>query len=130
MAMRMSRLTPAAYRRAAEEGEITPYAAMAQLLGRTTQASKADLLWQKFFTELAAADDPDLGVDEPAASIHTYLFSKLAHFQDPNFFPVMNRYRAELIGYMQRALEHISDHEQLDIMRAMVAWVSEHLPER
>src|SRR4051812_28018921 len=110
----------AAYRRAAEEGEITAYAAMARLLGRTTQAPKADLIWQKFFEELAAASDSDVGMDEPAASIHTYLFSKLAHFQDPNFFPVMNRYRTELVGYMQRYLEHISDHEQLDIMRAMV----------
>src|SRR4051794_9701669 len=71
-----------------------------------------------------------LGVDEPAASIHSYLFSKLARFEMPRVFPAMQRHRLELIAYIQRYLEFASDAEQLDIMQAMIDWVKEKLPDR
>ena|SRR5215204_441954 len=48
--------------------------AIARLLSQSTQTSKADLVWRKFFSELAIADARDLEIDEPAASIHSYLF--------------------------------------------------------
>jgi TPR repeat protein len=117
------------YRKAADAGEIVAYAAIARLLSQSTQASKADLVWRKFFSELAKADARDLGIDEPAASIHSYLFSKLARFEMPRVFPAMSRYRAELIAYMQRYLEHAFDPEQLDIMQSMQDWVKEKLPD-
>ena len=103
--------------------------AIARLLSQSTQTSKADLVWRKFFSELAIADARDLEIDEPAASIHSYLFSKLARFEMPRVFPAMSRYRAELIAYMQRYLEHAFDAEQLDIMQSMQDWVKEKLPD-
>jgi TPR repeat protein len=118
------------YRRAAEAGEITAYAALARLVSRSSQAAKADALWEKFFVELASTSHPDLGANEPAASIHAYLFWKLAHYRDPAVFPVMSRYRTDLIRFMQQHLEHVSDAEQLDIMQTMIGgWVSKRLPE-
>ena len=118
------------YKKAADAGEITGYASMTRLVGRSTQAAKAETLWKKYFVELAKAGDVDLGRDEPASSIHSYLFSKLARFDMPRVYPAMRRYRIELIGFMQRYLEHASDAEQQDIMDAMTEWVREKLPER
>jgi hypothetical protein len=85
----------ALYRKAAEAGEVTAYAAIARLVSRSTQASKADILWRKFFVELARVGDRELDIDEPAASIHSYLFSKLARFEMPRLFPAMKSYRTE-----------------------------------
>ena len=93
---------------------------------------KAEILWTRFFEELASAsaDTQDLGLDEPAMSIHAYIFSKLARSEQPTLFPVMMRYRSELVAYMQRYLEHASDERQLEVMRSMVTWVTQNLPDQ
>ena len=103
---------------------------MARLASRTTEDEKADVLWDRFFEELASADTHDLGPDEPATSIHAYIFSKLARSEQPTLFPVMVRYRSDLFAYMQRYLEHASDERQLEVMRSMVTWVTQNLPDQ
>jgi hypothetical protein len=77
------------YNKAAEWGEITAFAAMARLVSRTKQAPKAAILWMKYFAELAKACDVDLGTDEPASSIHSYFFSKLARFEMPLVYGIL-----------------------------------------
>ena len=119
-----------AYQTPTAKGEIVGYAAMARLASRTPQHEEAELLWRRFFEELASADTHDLGVDEPATSIHAYLFSKLARSEQPTLFPVMIRYRSELIAYIQRYLEHATDERQLEVMQAMIEWVAENLPDK
>jgi hypothetical protein len=118
-----------AYKAATEKGEFIGYAAMARLASRTTEDEKADVLWDRFFEELASADTHDLGPDEPATSIHAYIFSKLARSEQPTLFPVMIRYRSELVGYIQRYLEHATDERQLEVMQAMIEWVAKNLPD-
>jgi TPR repeat protein len=117
------------YDKAAAAGEITAFAAMARLVSRTKQAPKAEILWKKYFAELARAGDVDLGPDEPASSIHSYLFSKLAAFEMPRVYAPMKHHREELIAFMQEYLEVASDPEQLDVMDAMMEWVKEKLSE-
>jgi hypothetical protein len=41
----------------------------------------------------------------------------------------MVRYRSELLAYMQRYLEHASVG-QLEVMRSMVTWVTQNLPDQ
>jgi len=118
-----------AYKTAKDRGEIIGYAAMARLASRTTEHQKAEFFWAYFFKELASADTHNLGPDEPATSIHAYLFSKLARSQQPTLFPAMMRYRSELIAYMQRYLEHASDERQLEVMQAMIQWAAKNLPD-
>ena len=121
-----------AYKMATDRGQIIGYAAMARLASRTSEDEKAEILWTRFFEELASAsaDTHDLGPDEPATSIHAYIFSKLARSEQPTLFPVMVRYRSELVAYMQRYLEHASDERQLEVMRSMVTWVTQNLPDQ
>jgi hypothetical protein len=49
-----------AYQTATAKGEIVGYAAMARLASRTPQQEEAQLLWHRFFEELASADTHDL----------------------------------------------------------------------
>jgi TPR repeat protein len=118
-----------AYKTAAERGEIIGYAAMAGLASRTADHGKADILWTRFFEELAFAEAHDLGPDEPATSIHAYIFSKLARSEQPTLFPALVRYRSELIDYVQQYLEHASDERQLEVMHAMIDWLAANMPE-
>ena len=62
-----------AYKTATDRGEIIGYAAMARLASRTSEDEKAEILWTRFFEELAStsADTHDLGLDEPAMSIES-----------------------------------------------------------
>jgi TPR repeat protein len=113
------------FKMAAERGEIVGYAARARLASRTKEDEKAEVLWRRFLEELAFADTHNLDVDEPATSIHAYLFSKLARSEQPTLFPVMMRYRSELIAYIQRYLEYATDERQLEVMQAMMDWVAE-----
>lgn len=115
------------YKKAADAGQITGYAAIATMVSATSESDKADLLWRKFFSELARGHHGELGFNEPAASIHSYVFCKLSRFEVPNFFPVMNRYRHELVAFMQKYLEHATNHDQLEVMEKMVDWVTKHL---
>jgi hypothetical protein len=119
-----------AYIEASKRGDLVGLSALARLVSRSKQRDKADALWAKFFHGLASAKDVDLGLDEPAASIHGYLFWKLARAEEPRFFPVMRRYRLELVAYLQGYLEHTSGDAQLDIIGAMMNWISENLPEQ
>jgi hypothetical protein len=106
-----------AYKTATETGEIIGYAGMARLASRAKEDEKAEVLWRRFFEELAFAETHDLDFDEPAASIHAYLFSRLARSEQPTLFPIMKRYRSELAAYIQRYLENVSDERQLEDAR-------------
>jgi TPR repeat protein len=119
-----------AYKTAAERGEIIGYAAMARSASRMNEDEKAEVIWRRFFEELAFSETHVLDVDEPATSIHAYIFSKLARSEQPTLFPVMMRYRSELVAYIQRYLEYASDERQLEVMQAMAEWVAENLPDQ
>jgi TPR repeat protein len=115
------------YRRAAEQGEITGYAAMARLVSRRTHHQRAESIWRRYFEELERGDHRDLGIDEPAASIHGYLLTKLWKGEEPVFYPVMDRFRDDLIAYLQRYLQHARGDQQLVVTKAMMAWIGNNL---
>jgi hypothetical protein len=47
-----------AYKTATDRGEIIGYAAMARLASRTSEDEKAEVLWTRFFEELAVSPPP------------------------------------------------------------------------
>jgi TPR repeat protein len=76
-----------AYIKASEHGDLVGFSALARLVSRSKQRDKADALWAKFFHGLASAKTVDLGLDEPAASIHSYLFGSWRDRKSPDYFP-------------------------------------------
>jgi TPR repeat protein len=112
----------ACYVKAREAGHIIGLAAMARLIGRSQHREKSEALWAKFFATLANYAEHDLGVDEPAASIHSYLFWKIARGQEPRLYAGMRGHGRDVIGYSQRYMEHAEGETQFDILQKVQRW--------
>jgi hypothetical protein len=120
----------ACYVKAREGGDIIGLAAIARLVGRSQHREKSEALWAKFFSVLQNYSEHDLGMDEPAGSIHTYLFWKIARGEEPRVYDGMKAHGHDVIGYGQRYMENAHDETQLDILvnvqRGVLANLTSH----
>jgi hypothetical protein len=66
-------------------------------------------------------------VDEPAASIHTYLFWKIARREEPKLYDGMKGHGQDVIGYSQRYMEHAHEETQLNILLKVQRWASANI---
>ena len=117
------------YRRAAEQGEITGYAAMARLVGRSTHHQKAASIWRRYFEAIVAKlwslchvlRDDGITYNEYVTELTYLLFLKmLAETERENRLPAEYRWDnlarregLEQLDYYKRMLLDLGDPKKV-----------------